>query len=135
MSSWESTISISSFFLIKNYIKLAEFLSDDHTEYFSFSKYFPSLLHLNIPVHRVFIRIIASVRAQNRHMGNQGSVPKQSNEDWIVLTVPKSCKLQCCGYFELPTDNIDGRLVQNIYQQGEGGKGLVPKVRKLASEL
>ncbi|EJK75620.1 hypothetical protein THAOC_02652 [Thalassiosira oceanica] len=66
-------------------------------------------------------------------MGNQGSVPKQSNEEWIVLTVPKSCKLQCCGYFELTKENIDGRLIQDIYQRAGGGKGLVPAVRKTPS--
>lgn len=35
--------------------------------------------------------------------------------------------LQCCGYFELTTENIDGRLVQDIYRQAGGEEGLVPK--------
>mmetsp|Transcript_13386 Transcript_13386/g.30752 ORF Transcript_13386/g.30752 Transcript_13386/m.30752 type:complete len:102 (+) Transcript_13386:206-511(+) len=68
-------------------------------------------------------------------MGNQGSVPTHSSEEWIVVTAPRSCMLQCCGYFELTTENIDGRLVQDIYRQAGGEEGLVPKVRKLASAL
>ena len=58
-------------------------------------------------------------------MGNLSSLPSKSNDDWIVITIPKSCKLQLCGKFELPsTENIDDeRLVQDVYQR----KGFVPR--------
>ena len=58
-------------------------------------------------------------------MGNLSSLPSKSNDDWIVITIPKKCKLSFCGQFELPsTENIDDeRLIQDVYQR----KGLVPR--------
>ena len=58
-------------------------------------------------------------------MGNLSSLPSKSNDDWIVITIPKSCKLSLCGKFELPsTENIDdNRLIQDVYQR----KGLVSR--------
>ena len=58
-------------------------------------------------------------------MGNLSSLPSKSNDDWIVITIPKTCTLSLCGQFELPTTEYieDNRLIQDVYQR----KGLVPR--------
>lgn len=67
-------------------------------------------------------------------MGNTYGIPATSNDEWIVINIPRTCKSHFCGTLVIPLDHdTDARLVDNVSPIGGrnrnegGGVGIVPK--------
>lgn len=69
-------------------------------------------------------------------MGNTYGIPATSNDEWVVINIPRTCESHYCGALVIPLDHdTDARLVDNVSVSPLGGRnrnegggfGIVPR--------